>query len=444
MRTLYSGATSNKALSDKKYGETESLLAAFGEYLLRSRIADEKHARYFVGWVRRFLGQPAVMPNATPDEALTGFLDALELDGREDWQVEQARKAVTVWLGWRQRAPAANAAPKVVRFPDGSVVAEEALAAMRDTMRVRHYSYRSEQTYLDWARRFFDYLREVGATVEGRPVVTTETFRDYISQLATRQKVAASTQNQAFAAILMLCREVLGLDVGDLGRTVRAKRGARLPTVLSVEEVRRLLGAMEGTLRLMAETIYGGGLRVSECCRLRVQNADFDNNALRVLGKGDKFRATLLPERLKAPLRKHLERVRGLFDRDRAAGIAGVHLPDALARKYPNAATEWAWFWVFPSRTLSLDPRTNTIRRHHVSDVPIQRAVRTAAGRAGIAKPVTVHTLRHSFATHLLLNGSDIRQIQELLGHRNVETTMIYTHVVKTLHGAPRSPLDAL
>ena len=333
---------------------------------------------------------------------------------------------------------------EVVPAPDGSVIAEDTLAALRETIRVRHYSYRSEQTYLDWARRFFDYLREIGATVGGQPVVTRETVRDFISHLATHQKVAASTQNQAFAALLMLSREALGLDVGDLGRTVRAKRGDRLPTVLSVEEVRRLFAQMEGTLRLMAETIYGGGLRVSECCRLRVQNLDFDNNALRVLGKGDKLRATLLPERLKEPLRDHLTRVRTLFDQDRAAGVAGVHLPDALGRKYPNAAVEWAWFWVFPSRSLSVDPRTNTVRRHHVSDVPIQRAVRTAAAKAGIAKTVSVHTLRHSFATHLLLQNVDLRQIQELLGHRSVETTMIYTHLVKDLRTAPRSPLDAL
>ena len=421
---------------------TESRLAAFGEYLLRSRIAGEKHARYYVGWVRRFLDRPVVASAETVDEALAGFVEVLEREGREDWQIEQARRAITAWLGWRQETPAPR--PKVVRAADNTVIAEDALATLRDLLRTRHYSYRSEQTYLDWVRRYFEYLRETEAVVGNRPVVTTETFRDFISHLATRRHVAASTQNQASAARLMLCRETLGMDIGDLGRTIRAKRGERLPTVLSVEEVRRLFEHMNGTLRLMAETIYGGGLRVSECCRLRVQHADFDNNTLRVLGKGDKFRTTLLPERLKDPLCRHLARVRELFDQDRAAGVAGVHLPDALARKYPNAATEWAWFWVFPSRTLSLDPRTNTVRRHHISDVPIQRAMRGAAAKAGIAKPVTVHTLRHSFATHLLLRGADIRQIQELLGHRNVETTMIYTHVVKGLRSAPCSPLDVL
>ncbi len=320
------------------------------------------------------------------------------------------------------------------------MVAEDAITALRDTIRVRHYSYRSEQTNLDWARRFFGYLRETGARVDGRPIVTKETIRDFIPHLATRRQVAASTQNQAFAALLLLSREVLGLDVGDLGRTVRAKRGDGLPTVLSVEEVRRLFAKMDKTLRLMVETIYGGGLRVSECCRLRIQNVDFDNDAIRVLGKGDKFRATLLPESLKAPLQKHLARVRALFDQDRAAGVAEVHLPDTLGRKYPNAAVEWAWFWVFPSRTFSIDPRTNTMRRHHVSDVPIQRAVREAAVKADIAKHVSVHTLRPSFAPHLLLQNVDLRQIQELLGHRSVETTMIYTHVVKDLRRAHAIP----
>ncbi len=422
--------------------EAEGRLAEFGEYLLRSRIAGQKHAPFYIGWVRRFLRMPPPVVNPTPDEMLTAFLDELERKGLKDWQVEQARRAVTVWLGWRSHAKHSQPAPKMKRLPDGSVPAEDALAAMRDLIRVRHYSYRSEQTYLDWVRRFFDYLRTTGATAEGRPIVTTETVRDFISHLATQLNVASSTQNQAFAALLLLCRETLGIEVGDLSRTVRAKRGQRLPTVLSVEEVKRLFAQMDGTLRLMAETIYGGGLRVSECCRLRVKDVDFDNNALRVLGKGDKYRATLLPQSLKDPLRKHLVRVRALFDQDRAAGVAGVHLPDALARKYPNAGTEWAWFWVFPSRSLSLDPRTNTVRRHHVSDVPLQRAVREAAAKAGIAKPVTVHTLRHSFATHLLLQNVDIRQIQELLGHQSVETTMIYTHVVKDLRTAPRSPLD--
>lgn len=424
--------------------ETELLLSSFGEYLLRSGLTDQKHGPFFVGWIRRYLGMVPRIPDATPNESLTLFLDSLQRAQAPDWQVEQARKAINAWFGWRDQARQTAPVPKVVIGSDGTVCANDAQSAMRDVLRVRHYSYRTEQTYLDWVRRFFVYLKEVGAMVTDRPVVSADRYRDFISQLATRHNVAATTQNQAFGAILFLYREVLGVEVGDLGRTVRARQGKRLPTVLSVDEVRRLLTQLTDTPRLMAEVIYGGGLRVTECCRLRVQDVDFDNNLLRVRGKGDKDRTTMLPQNLKPVLTTHLQRVRTLFDQDRSASVAGVHLPDALDRKYPNAGTEWPWFWVFPSRTLSLDPRTNLVRRHHVSDVAIQKAVADAVRRADIPKHASVHTLRHSFATHLLLQNVDIRQIQELLGHSHVETTMIYTHVLKDLRHTPRSPLDAL
>jgi integron integrase len=426
--------------------ETESLLARLGEYLLRRQLTDESHAKFFVIWVRRFLNTTPRIPNATTDEALTLFLDGLQRAQTEDWRVEQARKAVRAWFAWRDEEH--NAGPvraaKVTVASDGTVAADAALETMRETLRVRHYSYRTEQTYLDWVRRFFAYLRGIGAAIGDRPVVSVDHYRDFISQLATRQNVGATTQNQAFGALLFLYREVLGVDIGDLGRAVRARQGKRLPTVLSVEEVRRVFVQMSDTVRLMAELIYGAGLRVNECCRLRVQDVDMDNNLVRVRGKGDKDRTTLLPVNLKEGIQAHLARVRTLFDQDRAASVAGVHLPDALDRKYPNAGTEWAWFWVFPSRSLAIDPRTNVVRRHHVSDNAIQRAVADAVRKAGIPKHASVHTLRHSFATHLLLQNVDIRQVQELLGHANVETTMIYTHVLKDLRNTPRSPFDML
>jgi len=426
--------------------ETESLLARFGEYLLRSKFTDEEHARFFVIWVRKFLATAPDIPHATVDETVTLFLDSLQRAQTPDWQVEQARKAVAAWQAWRHQEQHAAPTPaaKVTVGPDGSVPADAARDAMRDTLRVRHYSYRTEQTYLDWIARFFAYLRDIGAMAEDRPIVSVDRFRDFISQLATRQNVGGRTQNQAFGALLFLYREVLGIDIGDLGRAVRARQGKRLPTVLSTDEVRRLFAQMSGTARLMAELIYGAGLRVNECCRLRVQDVDFDNNLLRVRGKGDKDRTTLLPENLKAGLKAHLERVRTLFDQDRAASVAGVYLPDALGRKYPNAGIEWAWYWVFPSRTLSLDPRANVVRRHHVSHVVIQKALAEAVRKAGIPKHATVHSLRHSFATHLLLQNVDIRQVQELLGHARVDTTMIYTHVLRDLRNTPRSPFDTL
>ena len=242
-----------------------------------------------------------------------------------------------------------------------------------------------------------------------------------------------------------MCREVLNLELGALAEGVRARQGHRLPVALSVEETGRLLSSMKGTARLMAWVIYGGGLRVMECCRLRVKDLDFENRLVFVRGgKGDKDRSTLLAEATCPALREHLESVRKYYEEDRRAGVGGVWLPEALGRKYPKAGTEWGWQWVFPSQTLSTDPRAGVVRRHHVSDVMIQKAVRDAALRAGIHKPTSVHTLRHSFATHLLLNGVDLRQIQDYLGHASVETTMIYTHVVKDFRNPAKSPLDLL
>jgi integron integrase len=257
--------------------------------------------------------------------------------------------------------------------------------------------------------------------------------------------VSASTQNQALCALLWVCRDVIGLEPDGLALTVRARRGIHLPVVLSVSEVAALLEAMRGIPRLMATLIYGGGLRVSECCELRVKDIDFDQGLIFVRsGKGDKDRSTLLPETGRDRLREQLRTADALYRADRHAGLAGVWMPDALDRKYPNAGRELGWFWVFPSRTLSTDPRAGVVRRHHLSESVIQKAVHAAAVAAKIHKPVSVHTLRHCFATHLLLNGVDIRQIQEYLGHANVETTMIYTHVVRELRNPARSPADLL
>ncbi|MBU1693717.1 MAG: integron integrase, partial [Verrucomicrobia bacterium] len=256
---------------------------------------------------------------------------------------------------------------------------------------------------------------------------------------------SASTQNQAFNAILFMCREVLNIDLGEMEQGLRAKRGRHLPVVLTVEETGQLLNFMTGTPRLMAGLIYGGGLRVMECCRLRVKDVDFENRLLFVRGgKGDKDRSTLLAERVCPDLQAHLAEVRRMYEQDQKAGVGGVWLPDALATKFPRAGAEWGWQWVFPSEKLSVDPRGGQVRRHHVCDALIQRAVKAAVGQAGIYKPVSVHTLRHSFATHLLLNGVDLREIQEYLGHSSVETTMVYTHVVKDLRNPAQSPLDLL
>ncbi|MCX6995494.1 MAG: integron integrase [Kiritimatiellaeota bacterium] len=424
-------------------------LDRFGEYLLKSHLAQEKHARFYVSWVRRFLREAPADPRLSLTERLDLFLEAMRKDGRfEDWQVEQAEKAVRLYFhnfqsqtDWQK-----TTAPRVNPQADGMTSKAEALAACRQLLRVKHYSYRTEQTYLEWINRFLAYLESIpAASAAGAVRVTEPAVKDFLAHLATRHRVAAATQNQAFSAVLFLCREVLQMPLGNLQSGVRAKRGSRLPTVLSLPEVQALLARMEGTTRLMAEVIYGGGLRVMECCRLRVKDLDFENNLVFVrAGKGDKDRTTLMAEAVKPELRKHLERIKTLFEQDRAASVGPVYLPDALAVKYPQAGREWAWQWVFPSKTLSTDPRGGAIRRHHVSDVTIQKAVSDAVRKAGLSKPASVHTLRHSFATSLLLNGVDIRQIQDYLGHANVETTMIYTHVVKDMRNPATSPLDLL
>ncbi len=310
-------------------------------------------------------------------------------------------------------------------------------------LRTRHYSYRTECTYVDWVRRFLAYLSELHAV--SHPRVDQAGVRNYLTHLATRRHVSASTQNQALSALLFLCRNILGLSPEGIAPAARARRGDRLPVVLSVPETAELLAAMRGTPRMMARLIYGGGLRVSECCELRSKDIDFDQGLVFVRsGKGEKDRSTLLPDCGREELQAHLREAAALHQADRRAGLAGVRLPDSLERKYPNAGRELGWFWAFPSRTLSTDPRAGVVRRHHVHESVIQKAVRAAAADAGIVKPVSVHTLRHCFATHLLLNGVDIRQIQEYLGHAHVETTMIYTHVVRDLRNPARSPLDMI
>jgi len=297
---------------------------------------------------------------------------------------------------------------------------------------------------MDWARHFFDYA---GIMKGGflRETPGAEDIREFLTHLAVHKKVSASTQNQAFNALLFLFRNVLKIEIGDLNSTIRAKRGPKLPVVLAVDEVRQLFSCMGGRQLLIAQLLYGAGLRLMELARLRVKDIDFGSGLIFVRSsKGDKDRSTILPGSVREPLQQHLTEVRALHNQDLAKGFGEVYLPDALGRKYPNAPKDWAWQYVFPSSKLSVDPRSGIVRRHHMDETSIQKAVGAATRKAGIAKQVSVHTLRHSFATHLLMNGVNIREIQTLLGHQNVETTMIYTHVMRDMTTAPKSPLDLL
>lgn len=306
-------------------------------------------------------------------------------------------------------------------------------------MRLRNYSLRTEEAYREWAERFLNYHSATEPESLGEPEV-----REFLEYLAVARQVSASTQNQAFSALLYLYQTVLERPLGDLRETVRARRSVRLPVVLSRQEVQRLLAGLEGTLGLLARLLYGTGLRLLEGVRLRVKDVDFERGVITVReGKGDKDRTVMLPEALREPLRMHLQRVRLLWEADRASGQGGVWLPDALERKYPEAGKEWAWMWVFPAKRLARDPRSGVERRHHAHETAVQRAVKAAARLAQIQKPVGCHSLRHSFATHLLEQGTDIRSVQELLGHKSVETTQIYTHVMQKPGLGVRSPLDS-
>jgi integron integrase len=307
-------------------------------------------------------------------------------------------------------------------------------------LRYEHYSIRTEEAYVFWVRHYIRWAglrhpRDMGG----------EEVAAFLSMLANERRVSASTQRQALSALLFLYRQVLGVALpwmDEIGRPVPKRR---LPAVLTRDEVAALLARMGGTTGLLAQLLYGTGMRLMEGVRLRVKDVDFDRNVIIVRdGKGGKDRVVMLPRSLAEPLRAQMDEARQAWRADRAQGRNGVWLPHALDTKYPRAAQSWIWFWVFPSRMLSIDPRSGQARRHHLHEKGLQRDLKKAVEEAGIAKPATVHTLRHSFATHLLQAGTDIRTVQELLGHSDVSTTMIYTHVLKVAAGGTASPLDGL
>ncbi len=311
---------------------------------------------------------------------------------------------------------------------------------VRERIRVKHYSLRTEDAYLHWARRFVLFHGKRHPREMGGPEVEA-----FLSHLATTGQVSPSTQNQALSALLFLYREVLEIELPWLDGVVRAKRPKQLPVVLTEREVRALLARLDGTRWLVASLLYSTGMRLLEGLRLRVKDVDFERKEITVRdGKGAKDRRTMLPERLVEPLRTHLARVREVHERDLAEGFGEVYLPFALARKYPKAGRSWPWQYVFPAGGRSAEPLRGAVRRHHLDEKVVQRAVVAAGRAAGIAKPVSPHVLRHSFATHLLTAGYDIRTVQELLGHQDVSTTMIYTHVLNKGGRGVQSPFDRL
>jgi integron integrase len=323
--------------------------------------------------------------------------------------------------------PASGAKPKL-------------LDQLHEAIRIRHLSPRTEEAYRHWIKRylFFHHLRH--------PLEMGEReINAFLSHLAVQERVSASTQNQALAALLFLYRHVLKLEIGNLGQVIRAKRPRRLPVVLTQDEVKAVLANLSADKWLIASLLYGAGLRLMECLRLRVQDLDFARHEITVRdGKGAKDRITLLPQSLIDPLRDHLRKVKSVHELDLAEGWGRVSMPTALDRKYPNAPSEWRWQWVFPQESRWVHPETKEQGRHHVDESLIQKGVKDAVAKARLAKRATCHTFRHSFATHLLEAGYDIRTVQELLGHSDVKTTMIYTHVLNRGPAGVRSPVDGL
>jgi len=343
-------------------------------------------------------------------------------------------------VGYATLDEESNAAPVVRETTSPQVPKPRLLDRVREAVRARHYSRRTVKTYVAWARRYILFHGKRHPAEMGAAEVTS-----FLTSLAVDGNVAASTQNQALSALLFLYRDVLEQDLPWLDNVVRAKSAQRLPVVLTRAEVRAVIQQLQGTLRLMALLLYGAGLRLLECARLRIQDVDFASNQIVVpSGKGDKDRVTMLPGAVKADLVRHLHGVKRQHERDLQHGAGWVELPWALARKYPNAGREWGWQWVFPATRFYLDGATGQRRRHHLHESVLQRAVKEAVRRSAIAKRATCHTFRHSFATHLLEDNHEIRTVQELLGHRDVSTTQIYTHVLNRGPGGVRSPAEHL
>ncbi len=442
--------------SKEKTNENSVDWVEYKAILTRHGIPLDKH-RWYLNWCRRFSTQEPDLPleKRTPAD-VRAFLSWIRNNPKfQPWQHQQASDALRflycdhLGLNWADPWPPGSTSPtppspSPPSFRDTIPSADlppailEVLGRLRTEIRLLHYSIRTEQAYLSWATRFAAFTRFQPLESLGAAEV-----KEYLGFLAEKREIAASTQRQALCALVFLYERVLKSPLEEIGEFARPKKPIRLPVVLSRQEVASLLQHISGTQGLMTRVLYGSGLRLMECVRLRVKDVDFEQGQIMVRdGKGQKDRVTMLPNTLREPLLAHLKRVRELHRQDLERGYGEVYLWPALARKYPLAAKEWGWQYVFPARGLSVDPRSGAVRRHHVNESVLQKAVKEAVKAAGIAKPATCHTLRHSFATHLLESGYDIRTVQELLGHSDVSTTMIYTHVLNRGGRGVFSPLD--
>jgi integron integrase len=409
-------------------------LKDYESFLTKKGNIKSSYIPYYAKWVSdcyRFLSESE--SKRLSSDQKKQFLSQMAKN-HEDWQVNQADTALRLYDYFLSKYTSEVSSDSSSSAQNWKLIEEK----LRDALRLRQRSLSTEKTYIIWFRSFRRFVGQKGPEhLEGRDL------QDFLSHLAVEKRISPSTQNQALNAVLFLFRYVLDKNIDQELSAVRAKHHRHLPVVLSQREVQAIFDHLDGTSKLMAQLIYGCGLRLNEALTLRIKDVDFERNIVMIRsGKGDKDRRTVLPESLKDDLIQHMGAARSLFDQDRQNNISGVWLPGALEKKYPNAGKEWKWFWLFPAKGISVDLRSHTIRRHHVHPASLQKAFKTAVGEAGVTKQASVHTLRHSFATHLLENGYDIRTIQELLGHQKLQTTMIYTHVASKNILGVRSPLD--
>ena len=409
-------------------------LNKFKIYLKNVAHIPDKYIPFNVHWVNAAYNFLKLnMTTELSKKQTEAFLKMLGVN-HPDWQIKQAQNALRHYQFFLQK----SRYPKNAETEPATDLWDKTIQLTIQNLRLKQRSYNTEKSYLKWIREFKYFIQE-----KNPAELTEKDLQHFLSHLAVDKMVAPATQNQALNALIFFFRYGLNKEPGNFINAVRAAPKKRLPVVLTRQEILQIFQFLPPQIRLMAKIIYGGGLRLSECLRLRIKDIDLQNNIIWVhAGKGDKDRKTLLAQSVKKELENHLQEVKKIYQQDRKQHIAGVELPHALAKKYPNAGKEWKWFWVFPSRSLPVDPRTAQVRLHHVHPATLQKAFKAALKKCKINKPASIHSLRHSFATHLLENGHDIRTVQELLGHKNLQTTMIYTHIARTNLKNVRSPLD--
>ncbi len=398
-------------------------------FLLDTCRVPGKKLKFYLYWIGRYNNYI----NNNSGNNLNQFLGSLTGQA-EDWQILQAQKAILYFFRYQKIHSKHEIKTDLSSIDSWDTL----LIKVKESCRFQHKSYNTEKAYLHWIRAFSNFMKQCDPSH-----LSENNVKDYLTYLAVERGLSSSTQKQAFIAILFLFRNALFKEITNLDNVIRAHSGKKLPLVLSRKEIKTIFGNMDGISRIMVELIYGGGLRLTECLSIRIKDLDFDRQCLNIRsGKGNKDRQTLLPHTLITPLTIHLKSIRKYWEQDRREKINGVAMPNALDKKYPGAAVEWGWFWLFPSAKLSCDPRSNTVRRFHIYPTTLQKKFHDAVINSEITKNASIHTLRHSFATHLIENGYDIRTVQELLGHSDIRTTMIYTHIAQKNKLGVLSPMD--